>query len=293
MKVDNKQKLIVFVILHYNVMEETIECVNSIKEKLSNNNYFIVIVDNCSPDGSGKSLEERYQYDKTVNVLLNRQNEGFARGNNVGFLYAKQKLNADFVVLLNNDTLVLDDDFYNHLISEYERSHFAVLGPMIITPSPPYDSNPGYSQLPPVSYFRKILLHFYCLRIMNVFGLDVLYFRLKKRIKKVVNSQEKDISTRMEHVRLHGCFLIFSKEYINKFDGLDPRTFLHREEELLFIRLLKNNLKSVYLPDIKIYHKEDAATKSITKSDRKKLRFIYKHEIHSTRILINEIKNYL
>ena len=290
MKVDNKQKLIVFVILHYNVMEETVNCVNSIKEKLSNNNYYIVIVDNCSPDGTGKILKELYEIEENICVLLNKQNEGFARGNNVGFLYAKQNLNADFIVLLNNDTLILDDDFYVHLVSEYERSHFAVLGPMIITPHPPYDSNPGYSKLPPVSYFKKILFHFYCLRIMNTFGLDVLYFRIKKIIGKAIISQEKDILTRMEHVRLHGCFLIFSKEYINKFDGLDPRTFLHREEELLFIRLIKNNLKSVYLPNIKIYHKEDAATKSITKSDRKKLRFIYKHEIHSTKLLIDELK---
>lgn len=45
-----------FIILHYNVVDETINCVNSIKNNINSNNYHIVIADNASPNKSGDIL---------------------------------------------------------------------------------------------------------------------------------------------------------------------------------------------------------------------------------------------
>ena len=112
---------------------------------------------------------------------------------------------------------------------------------------------------------------------------------IKLKIKKQVKIEE-DTNTRYENIVLHGCFFIFSKNYIEKFDGLDDRTFLYGEEELLAIRLKKNNLKSVYNPEIKIFHNEDSATNAITKSNRDKKIFVCKNQIKSIKILIEEMK---
>lgn len=84
--------------------------------------------------------------------------------------------------------------------------------------------------------------------------------------------------------------MVFSSKYIEKFDGIDDRTFLYCEEELLYIRIMKNNLVSVYNPEIIIFHNEDSATNSICKNRRKKELFVLKNLIKSNKILLKELK---
>ena len=146
-----------FVILHYNALSDTIECIDSIK-KCVGADCAIVVVDNKSPNGTGAELEERYKGDAQVTVILNEKNEGFARGHNVGFRYAKENQNPDFIVMLNNDTLILQNDFAALVEKEYAQTQFAVLGPVIQTPHKPYSSNPGPSKLPSEKWFRKYVL---------------------------------------------------------------------------------------------------------------------------------------
>jgi len=64
------------------------------------------------------------------------------------------------------------------------------------------------------------------------------------------------------------------------------------EEELLFLRVIRKGMKTVYTPEIMIFHKEDVSTKTIVKSQRKLKTFVYKHRIRSTKILIEEMENY-
>ena len=113
----------------------------------------------------------------------------------------------------------------------------------------------------------------------------LIKLKLKKKIENTDN-----VKLRYENIVLHGSFLIFSKKYIEKFDGLDDRTFMYREEELLALRLKKNNLKSVYNPKIEIFHNEDSATNAITRSNRKKEIFVCKNQIKSMKVVLSELK---
>ena len=133
---------IVFVILHYLAIDETYKSVDSIEKKIDTDMYKIVIVDNASPDKSGALLKEHYKNDDHVEVLLNQENLGFARGNNVGFRYAEKTWNPSYIVLMNNDVYLLDDDFLEKVEKEYKRSQFAVLGPMILSADGRCDINP-------------------------------------------------------------------------------------------------------------------------------------------------------
>ena len=90
-----------FVILHYRAIDSTVMCTDSIK-KLDGENH-IVIVDNASPDDTGHKLREKYLNDPDVTVLVNGENAGFARGNNLGVRWAWENLKPDFTVVLNND----------------------------------------------------------------------------------------------------------------------------------------------------------------------------------------------
>lgn len=282
-----------FVILHYNALSDTIECIDSIK-KCVGADCAIVIVDNKSPNGTGAELEERYKVDAQVTVILNEKNEGFARGNNVGFRYAKENQNPDFIVMLNNDTLILQNDFPALVEKEYAQTQFAVLGPVIQTPHKPYSSNPGPSKLPSEKWFRKYVLKNKVKLVLNyMFGLDLFYEWLVRKVfgEKDKKFDESLLAHRAENVVLHGSFLIFSKDYISKFDGLNDRTFLYQEERLLFLRLQQNHLKSVFSPNIEIFHKEDAATKTVSVKSKLKRRFQYKNYIASVNVLLDVMRN--
>lgn len=125
-------------------------------------------------------------------------------------------------------------------------------------------------------------------------GLYQLYTNTKKWIKKLLKrniiQNLSDVNTYYKNIILHGCCLIFSPIYIEKFNGLDERTFLYHEEELLFYRLQKNRMISVYNPKIEIFHAEDSATNAITVTDRKKRIFVYKNKIKSGKTLYYELK---
>lgn len=282
----------VFVILHYMAMDETIKCVESIQKKCCNNMKRIIIVDNDSKNGSGNILKEKYKLDEEIIVIINQENLGFARGNNVGFKYAKQNFNPDFIIMCNNDTIVLQDNFCDIIKEEYRQSIFAVLGPKILL----RDNKVNGLKLKMPSYRQvrnKLIKTEYDLMEQYIFILKYprwIYHKIK--MKKMKNSQENKFITEKYHqnIVLHGCFWIFSKEYIDLFDGINDKTFLYHEEELLALRLKQYNLKSVYNPELVIYHNEDASTNAITKTERKKKIFVDKNIIKSIKVLMKEMK---
>lgn len=276
---------IVFVILHYLAKEETYKSVASIHDKIDTDDYRIVIVDNASPDHSGKILQERYADDEKVHVILNEENSGFAKGNNVGFRYAKREWNPDYIVLMNNDVYLLDSDMMERIEEEYAKSQFAVLGPMIMTVDGRCNINPirlkemtkqEVEHEIDIFTFRKKLYQYHLKELRD------FYRRLRPIHKKKVY---KNFTERLEQVQLHGCFMVFSSKYIERFDGLDDRTFLFREEAILYKHLNENGLKSVYLPTIHVFHREDASTDEMIKKGKQKELFEIENHLKSLAVL--------
>ena len=70
------------------------------------------------------------------------------------------------------------------------------------------------------------------------------------------------------NIVLHGCWLVFSKEFFKYYKGFDERLFLYGEEVLLFYHLSQKDLASVYIPHIKIIHNHAASTKTVDDSEK-------------------------
>lgn len=292
-----------FVILHYNAIRETIDCVNSIMKNIDTDNYFIIIVDNKSPNCTGETLKERYNRSEKIKVILNEENLGFACGNNVGYQYAAQELECSFICILNNDTLVIQNDFFAVINEEYKRSHFGVMGPMIILKDGKI--NRLYYTLPDIEFFKRekeIMRKEYYIAKRRLRAVNFLFniaksifykmFRLKECSRFDAYFTSKALNSRHEDVVLHGCCLVFSPVYIESYqEAFNPKTFLYKEEELLYLRCKNRGLKTIYNPDLFIKHLEDASTNSILENSRAKRIRWAKNQIDSLNVVIEEMKN--
>ncbi|MEB3100932.1 glycosyltransferase [Ferviditalea candida] len=90
------------IMLTYNQLDYTKQCISSIIDKTSYPNYELIIVDNNSQDNTQEYLKQVEKRHDQIKVILNEENHGFAGGNNIGLKHAT----GDYLILLNNDTIV-------------------------------------------------------------------------------------------------------------------------------------------------------------------------------------------
>lgn len=277
--------MIAFVILHYNNLKDTIECVDSIEENVSSAK--IVIVSNSFDNDKLKILEKRV--DK---IIYNNQNLGFAKANNIGCRYAREIFNPDFIAVINNDTLILDSNFSKMIENDYKKYNFDCLGPFIKTDGG--DSVNPFCTYKTVDEVKKAIKN----AKMWCFIYKVSLFRcLYHFYRKVKYHNRKPTSLKNGNifcidVSLHGCFLVFSKKYFSKYrDVFFNGTFLYHEEEFLEYRRSSDNLLFIYDPDLKIFHKEGASLAQTSLSNHKKQIFRYGEIIKSLELLLDVIIN--
>ena len=94
--------LVSILIVTYNCREFLRPCLDSIRRNTAYPNYEVVVVDNCSTDGTQEVLREYAAADSRVHVRLLAENLGFAGGNNE----AARQSHGDYLLLLNPDTIV-------------------------------------------------------------------------------------------------------------------------------------------------------------------------------------------
>ena len=281
-----------FVILHYLNFDDTLRCVNSILDNVNYPDYNIVVVDNGSPNDSGKKLESHFGSKSEIQIILNQENLGFARGNNVGYKYAKETLKSDFIALINNDTIIDQPDFIERVLQQFSRSRFHVLGPDIISLKDGHHQNPRPATLQDKEVLKKYLINYRLSLTLNYIFLDKILEQLKKKIfpkpllLPPVDFTAQDHNQEKLHAKLHGSALIFSPLYIAKYDGLNPDTFMYSEEAILFYQIRLDGLISIYDPKIKIWHKEDASTERMMGAGYKKRRFYLKNCLKSGKVLL-------
>lgn len=117
------------VILNWNNYEDTSQCLESL-EKCTYNSLDVLVVDNASTDGSFERLKQEFDW---CSFIQNKQNQGFASGCNSGIEKALS-MGCDYVLLLNNDTIV-DDDFLEPLVETAESNiRVAAVGGIIYHP---------------------------------------------------------------------------------------------------------------------------------------------------------------
>lgn len=224
------------VILNYNTYDDTVKCVESVRGYTHDVEYQIYLVDNCSPDGSGKRLSSLYEGDDRVKVICLYENGGFSAGNNAGMREAV-KDGSRYLFLLNSDVYLKNDALGIMSARLKSDSGIASVGPAV------YDRKGAYIQ-----FARKAL----------TFGTHLLE-RLPLLSDRIVRRYVYDpADTFVFDGMSSGCCFGLNALY---FSELDDSIFMYYEEDILAHRLRKLQKKACILPEAEVVHNEGVSTK--------------------------------
>jgi GT2 family glycosyltransferase len=217
------------ILVNWNKPNLTLSCVESLK-KSSYNSYKIVVVDNGSVDDSLEILNSKTS---DYHLIVSNKNLGYTGGNNLGIEYALEN-NAEYILLLNNDTLVECDslEILIHAISK--------------------DDNIGIVQ-PKIYYYPEKNIIWCGPTSFNKFFL---------RPKLVGNSQD---GINLYNLTLNlsyavGCATLIRKEVFVNIGLLDDDFFAVCEDVDFGLRAIESGYKIVYVPDSIIYHMESVSS---------------------------------
>lgn len=212
------------VVLAWNGIRDTLDCLRSLESVWCEHTRGIV-VDNGSSDGTAEAV--RASYPELI-VLRNEENLGYTGGNNVGMRDALSR-GADYILLLNNDTIV-DPEFVGKLLEVARTSdRIGFVSPKIYFADPPD------------------LLWFAGARFNPLTGYGrAIGYRERDR------GQYEEIR---EIDRPCGCAVLVSRRLCEVAGLLDPGIFLYMDEVEWMLRARKKGFTSFYAPKAKVWHK--------------------------------------
>lgn len=217
--------LIYIILVNYNGYMDTKECLESLK-KLKYGNYKIVVVDNASRDSSLELL--RNNPDGYI-LIESSTNLGFAGGNNLGIEYAL-KAGAQFVLLVNNDTIV-DENLLSNMLQTFEKnSKVGVVGGKILL----YDN-------------KAIISH--AGGYVDMFKFTTVHYGMDK------SSFEGDYNIEREVGFVSGCLMLIKREVFEKVGLLPGEYFMYYEDTDFCLRVIAGGYKIYYNPKAEIFHK--------------------------------------
>ena len=217
-------KRVSIILVNYKNYYDTLECLESLK-KINYHNISIIVVDNDSKDNSVEIL--RKHMDNRVKIVESGFNGGFAFGNNIGIRMALEE-NSDYVLLLNNDTIV-DKDFLTPLICVAEK-----------------DENVGIVSSR-IMFYPETDIIWYAGGKVDWNNLRAIHYGLKEKITdKYLNETTVDFAS--------GCCMLIPKKVIGAVGLLPEEYFMYYEDMDYCIKVMDKGFKIKYVPESVIYH---------------------------------------
>jgi GT2 family glycosyltransferase len=194
-------------------------------QTISYPNYKIIVVDNASGDGSVQALRSEFP---TIDIIENQKNLRFAGGNNIGLRYALEK-NAEYVLLLNNDTIV-EKNFLFELVHCAEN-----------------DERVGIAGAKIYYYTERNKIWYAGGKIEWNIGW------ISHRGIRETDFNQYDQEEETDYVT--GCCMLLKRNLIEKIGVLDEAYFIYGEDADWCMRAKNNGYKLMYVPTAKLYHK--------------------------------------
>ncbi len=215
------------------------QCLNSIFRKTDYSNYELILVDNQSQEEKTKKYLAGLEKDERIRVLKYEKPFNFSAINN----FAVKNCEGDYVLLLNNDTEVIDGGWLTAMVREIQRSEVGIVGAKLLYPN-------------------KTIQHAGVVLGMGVAGHA---FKYLPDANEGYRSQAKVLRN---YSAVTGACLMTKKDLYQKVGGLDEENLKIAYNDVDFcLKVRKAGFLVVYTPYAKLYHHE-----SLSRGDDEELK---------------------
>ncbi|MFN3980427.1 MAG: glycosyltransferase family 2 protein [Caldilinea sp.] len=217
------QPFVVSVILNTNRRDDTLACLESLRQNTYPNHH-VIVLDNHSTDGSVKAIQTDFPEVEIVELADNR---GYAGNNNVG-IAAATAMGADWIFVLNEDTILAPDCLERLIEVGVSDSTIGIVGPMVY-----HHAAPGVIQ---------------CAGGM-----------LGPNWDSIMLGRDEPDCGQFPDVRpvewIMGCGILVRREVIEQVGMIDERYFYFWEETEWCIRAGRAGWKVMHVPQARMWHK--------------------------------------
>jgi GT2 family glycosyltransferase len=225
----HNQPLVYIIVLTYHSREVIRPCLVSLGS-LTYSNYEIVVVDNDSTDGTAEILQNEFP---ELTMIRSGGNLGYTGGNNRGIEHAIER-GADYVLILNPDTVVADPKFLTKMIAYVEANPLVgIAGPRVFLREEGIVQN---TVLFPPGLLRNIV--------------NWVLFRINPKSFEL--SGDEVVETQV----LNGVCILIRVNCLREIGLFDEKIFMYIEDADLDYRARREGWRVRYLPIDSIIHRQ-------------------------------------
>ena len=246
------------IILNYNVRFFLEQCVLSVQKALEGIDSEIIVIDNNSSDDSCAMMKQLFP---AIKLIENKENLGFPKGNNIGVAHAK----ADFICILNPDTVVAEDTFSKILQSENWQPNTGIIGCRLIDGTGNFLPESKRGLPTPWIAFTKI------------FGLYKLFPKLELFNQYYAQHLSENSSGKVDI--LVGAFMMMKRDLYKEIGGFDENCFMYSYDIDLSYSVIKKGKQNYYFAETSVIHYKGESTvrdEKYMKRFQEAMNFFYK-----------------
>ena len=234
------------IIVAWNVRELLYNCIKSVYEQTEGISFEIIYVDNASEDGSVEIVRKEFP---GVRIIENEENKGFIKANNQGIEVAQGR----YVLLLNSDTIILDNAIAKTVKFADENRQAAVVGCKVLNSDK--------------SLQRACFMY---PSILNMFLSATYLYKIfpKNRFFGRERMTWWDFDDVREVETVCGCYSMVRREAIDEVGVMDPTYFVYGDDPDWCFRFKKNGWKILFTPEPEIIHLGGQTTKQMSREFR-------------------------
>lgn len=225
--------LVSILIVNYNTRAITVSCIESVYQHPPSQDFEIILVDNGSKDGSAAEIKQKFPH---VKLIESKTNLGFGAANNL----AAEQANGRFILLLNSDTLIVDDSLDGLLDFARQHPHAGMWGGRTVFAD---------GRLNPGSCWRQMTLwSLFC----GATGLTALFPNSPIFKSEAYGGWNRDTIREVDIIS--GCFMLLPTTLWRKLNGFSPDLFMYGEDADLCLRAKAMGYHPLITPDATIVH---------------------------------------
>ena len=229
---------VLIIIVNWNTCGYLRNCLASIYDQTQDIDFEVIVVDNASHDGSADMVRQEFP---RVTLIANRENRGFASGNNQAMAIGQGR----YLLLLNPDTVVVEGAVQKSLAFADQNEWCAVVG--------------IYNESADGTLQRN------CFRFASVGNLLISALGLHEVFpRNRLWGRERltwwDYQSTREVPCVAGCYMLVRHDAIRQIGAMNEAYFMYGEEMDWCWRFHRGGWRVLYYPHAKIIHYGGAAS---------------------------------